>query len=40
MTMQILGKPLDLGLDATDALALAITHLNTRKINAMLERCK
>ena len=36
----VLGKPVDLPLDAADALALAITHLHTRKTLALMERLK
>ena len=36
----VLGRPVDLPLDAADALALAITHLHTRKTLALMERLK
>jgi crossover junction endodeoxyribonuclease RuvC len=36
----VLGRPVDLPLDAADALALAITHLHTRKTAHLLERLK
>ena len=36
----VLGRPVDMPLDAADALALAITHLHTRKTLALMERLK